>query len=845
MTREAKAENADTRLLPLAVACGCALAAAWPRLAAEWTAGTWRLAVGPLGAMSLIALCFPIVGAWQDRLGRRLLTATVTAAAALVIFCLDRLFGFAAPLWLVGGVGAGLLLATTFLAVASSVGETRDQALASPAFAALGAPAAAALAAAALASIDLTADWLFWLLALFAAGLLALVAVTADPEPHRAGDPASGAALGRFFGRLEQSDWLAVSLYFLAGFAAALAWRRFAAFADPPPGWSAWPSAPAFALAAAAMGAVAARSWLATFSLQRTLTLSLLSVTVAALALGLATRLWEVWLLAGLAAFSAGAGLPAGLSLGVRIGRQPHAATFMGLLAAAAVWGGAIAAMWGPGPGPASAWLLAFAGGAAALLVHVPRLDSPVDPFAPETDAPNRLVWRNASLPGLARHTFFSRLTQLAARALVEVFFGRLRVHGHDRLVQKGGAILVANHPNTFLDPLLITALAPGRLHYWAKATLWRSTIIGSILDRLGAMPVQRRQDAPTGATFDNRRVFGAAAEKLNRGAHALIFPEGVSQTGLSLKPVKTGAARLGFQALAQNDWSDDLPLIPIGLDYAEPSLFRSPVTVRVGEPLWLRGYKDDYQTDPRRTAAAVTDALSERLKSLLPHLDRPELEELTQHIHALYGEQVLTILDKDDQTEARRAIAQAVNHYQRLDPDTLWLFKQRVDAYFAERERLSTPENHPPIPARRLLRILAGFFSFQSFGLIANWLPYRLTGRLAAWLDPPAVWLATAKLGFGALIFGLYYALIVAVCHFFFGPLAAGLALAALVLSGMAALGSLDRVAFRIQQLGALWQAFWTQDTNDNLEAMKLSLIHDLERFRETYAFYRSQEES
>ena len=71
-------------------------------------------------------------------------------------------------------------------------------------------------------------------------------------------------------------------------------------------------------------------------------------------------------------------------------------------------------------------------------------------------------------------------------------------------------------------------------------------------------------------------------------------------------------------------------------------------------------------------------------------------------------------------------------------------------------------------------------------------------------------------------------------------GFLAAYLVVVFLVGTGLMALGAIDRYAFRIQQIATVWRAFWTQDTDDELAEMRIQLIQDLERFRESYAFYR-----
>ena len=451
--------------------------------------------------------------------------------------------------------------------------------------------------------------------------------------------------------------------------------------------------------------------------------------------------------------------------------------------------------------------------------------------------------WYPEESKGQGRHTLISRSIQSLARVLAELFFGRIRVKGRNNLQVSDGAIFVANHPNTFLDPLLITALVPGRMHYWAKSTLWKRPILGSILDALGAIPVYRKKDGEA-RPGSNQQTLGNASEKLNQAAQILIFPEGVSEMGLSLKPIKTGAARLGFQAMEACGWTTDLPIIPVGIDYAEPTLFRSNVTLRVGKPIRLKKYADAFSKDPRNAVVEVTAAITERLRNLLPHLDEPALETLVKHIQDLYGDQVLQILKEKDETAARRTIAEAVNHYQRMDPDTVLLFSQRINTFYQEKKRLSTPDNHPPIPTGEFLKILLSLFSLASFGLVTNWIPYRLTGRMVqAMMPSPSTWRGTAKLGLGIAVFLIYYLLIGGITSYFVGPVIGIAVVAVIAISALFALGAMNRFAFRFQQLKTLWQAFWTQDTNDDLEAMRVSLMQDLERFRESFAFYKSKE--
>lgn len=433
----------------------------------------------------------------------------------------------------------------------------------------------------------------------------------------------------------------------------------------------------------------------------------------------------------------------------------------------------------------------------------------------------------------LAQHHWFSRFSQIVARICLELFFGRIHIRGMRHLSGHSGAILVANHPNTFLDPLLITAICPSRLHYLAKSTLWRVPMLGSVLERFGAIPVQRRQDHPEMRTQANDAMFDAAREKLLRGAQLLVFPEGVSAPGLSLKPLKTGAVRLALHTLADSRCADSVAVIPIGIDYEEPTIFRSGVTLRIGEPLEIA------DTHGPADVRVLTQSIADRLRDLIPHLETRDLEDLVLQIQNLYGSHVERILETDDPSEARLRIAEAVNHYHRVDPDTVNLFKQRLDAYFHQAENLATPANHPPIPIRALFKAALTLLSPTTIGLILNWLPYRITGGIVERMEPSTVWRATTKLAVGTLVYALYYVGIACSFGFTVGWLSAYLVTLFLLGTALMALGAVDRFAFRMQQLTTIWRAFWTQDTDDELAEMRVQLIQDLERFREGYAFY------
>lgn len=130
----------------------------------------------------------------------------------------------------------------------------------------------------------------------------------------------------------------------------------------------------------------------------------------------------------------------------------------------------------------------------------------------------------------------FSPIARLAAAV-----FYRARYAG-DRVPATGPALLVANHPNSLLDPTLVVAAAQRPVRFLAKAPLFSDRKIGWLVKAAGAIPVYRRADDPAQMNR-NEDAFRAVWEALGSGSAVGIFPEGTSHSEPSMAPLRTGAA--------------------------------------------------------------------------------------------------------------------------------------------------------------------------------------------------------------------------------------------------------------------------------------------------------------
>jgi glycerol-3-phosphate O-acyltransferase / dihydroxyacetone phosphate acyltransferase len=136
-------------------------------------------------------------------------------------------------------------------------------------------------------------------------------------------------------------------------------------------------------------------------------------------------------------------------------------------------------------------------------------------------------------------------LIRAAAGRAAAAFY---RIERRGPAVPPGPVLLVANHPNSLLDPLVLFHTAGRPSRPLARAPLFDRPVIGRLIRAVGGIPVHRREDAPA-MMARNRDALQATIRALRAGDAVQIFAEGRSHSDPSVSRLRTGSARIALGA--------------------------------------------------------------------------------------------------------------------------------------------------------------------------------------------------------------------------------------------------------------------------------------------------------
>lgn len=207
----------------------------------------------------------------------------------------------------------------------------------------------------------------------------------------------------------------------------------------------------------------------------------------------------------------------------------------------------------------------------------------------------------------------------------LSVYFSRIEVSGTNHIPSNTPLVIIANHQNALLDPLLITTMTGLKPYFLARADLFKKPLIATLLSVIQLIPVFRIRDGLSSIS-GNQESFSKCEELLAKNQSILIFPEGNHSLRRNVRHLSKGFTRIAFGAM---DKHPTLPLsiLPIGISYEAHQEIGAAVRIEIGKPISVSYYSND--------SRGLTEAAYQALKELTVHIPENGYEETLNTLKA------------------------------------------------------------------------------------------------------------------------------------------------------------------------------------------------------------------
>lgn len=223
------------------------------------------------------------------------------------------------------------------------------------------------------------------------------------------------------------------------------------------------------------------------------------------------------------------------------------------------------------------------------------------------------------------------RIIKPFIRIALYFFFRKIHVSYSTVYAIKGPVLITANHPNSFLDAILIGAYFKKPIHFLARGDAFKKPVHRFLLGLLNMIPIYRLSEGKENL-YLNEYAFKASQKVLQNEGIVLIFIEGICLLTNQLQPFKKGAARIALDYKGKKP----LQILPLGIAYNRFNTWGSTVQIIPGEPLPVESLFpfNDRAKNMRHFNDCIRQAMNPLIK--LPENEKPTQDALVKFLGQL-----------------------------------------------------------------------------------------------------------------------------------------------------------------------------------------------------------------
>lgn len=218
------------------------------------------------------------------------------------------------------------------------------------------------------------------------------------------------------------------------------------------------------------------------------------------------------------------------------------------------------------------------------------------------------------------------------------IFYRKVIVYGRDNIDFSVPTILAPNHQNALMDAMAVLCTLDRQLIFLARSDIFKKKFVARILYFLKMLPVYRIRDGYD-TLKQNDETFSNTLRVMENRNGVVILPEGNHASYRKLRQLKKGICRIAFQTAEASDFTKEINIVPVGLEYSHYWHFRQVLTVVYGHPINVSEYYCSYRENPNRAVVELRDRLSDEMKKVMVHIESEDDYEAINELRSIINE--------------------------------------------------------------------------------------------------------------------------------------------------------------------------------------------------------------
>ena len=355
------------------------------------------------------------------------------------------------------------------------------------------------------------------------------------------------------------------------------------------------------------------------------------------------------------------------------------------------------------------------------------------------------------------------------ANIAIRVFYGKIEVSGLENVPKDGPLLIASNHPNGFLEPIIMACLFPRPMHFMVRGDVFRKKWLRPLLVNTNQIPIFGFKDGFK-ELRKNDSSLREAYKALDNEAAIILFVEGGTESVKTLRPFQKGLARMAATYLEDNNSEKQLNILPVAINFVSPSKLRSRVCLNVGKSLEAKQYFTNPETKVK-DIKRLTDDIYDKIIPLAFNVKSKERQSILNHTlqltEGLFKLDFFPIVShKQHLWPSLKSVSDSIN---KMDDSTFARFSTKIKAVRSSNpyEVKRTGKSFIQALVWTILAFIPGIV-----GLILNVIPGLIAQRLAKKVlnEKSSVFVASIILSSAVGFYVVYYAIVILIMSFFIG---------------------------------------------------------------------------